>query len=46
MKRLYYRFTLRWSRVDFIGTNMAVWEIGGGIIGYALGYVLLQVKKK
>jgi len=25
---------------------MAVWEIGGGIIGYALGYVLLQVKKK
>jgi len=25
---------------------MAVWEIGGGIIGYPLGYVLLQVKKK
>jgi len=25
---------------------MGVWEIGGGIIGYALGYVLLQVKKK
>lgn len=35
-----------WLFMDIVGINMGAFGIGGGIIGYALGYIVLEIRKK
>lgn len=35
-----------WLLRDIAGANMGAFGIGGGIIGYVLGYIILEIRKK
>lgn len=35
-----------WLFRDIAGVNMGAFTIGGGIIGYAIGYIILETRKK
>lgn len=35
-----------WLLRDIAGVNMGAFGIGGGIIGYVLGYIILEIRKK
>lgn len=35
-----------WLLRDIAGINMGAFGIGGGIIGYALGYIVLEIHRK
>ena len=39
-------FVIGWLLRDTVEVNMGVFGIGGGIIGYVLGYIVLEIKKK
>lgn len=38
--------TIGWLLRDVAGVNMGAFGIGGAIIGYVLGYIILEISKK
>lgn len=39
-------FVVGWLLRDIVGLNMGAFGIGGGIIGYIIAYIVLEIKKK
>lgn len=39
-------FIIGWLLRDVNGINMGTFGIGGGIIGYVLGYIVLEIRRK
>lgn len=39
-------FVIGWLLRDVVGLNMGAFGIGGGIIGYIIGCIVLEIKKK